>query len=82
MSDYKNIANELLDKAILSGAMFHQFNQEQIDHIVEKVYKAGFKARVSLAKMAAEVSGLGVWEHKEIKNVAGTQLVYESIKHE
>ncbi len=82
MSDYKKIADGLLDNAILAGAMFHQFDQEQTDHIVEKVFEAGFNARVSLAKMAAEESGLGVWQHKVIKNVVATQLVYESIKHE
>ncbi len=72
----------MLDKAILAGAMYHQFNQEQTDHIVDKVFEAGFGARVSLAKMAAEESGLGVWQHKVIKNVVATQLVYESIRHE
>jgi len=82
MSDYKKIADELLGKAILAGAMFHQFNQEQTDHIVDKVFEAGFNARVRLAKMAAEESGLGLWQHKVIKNVVGTQLVYDSIKHE
>jgi len=82
MSDYKKVANKMLEKAILAGAMFHQFNQEQTDHIVDEVFEAGFAARVSLAKMAAEESGLGVWQHKVIKNVVATQLVYESIRHE
>jgi len=82
MAEFKKIAGELLDKAVLAGAMFNQYDQEQTDHIVGKVYEAGFNARVELAKMAAGESGLGVWEHKVIKNVIATQLVYNSIKHE
>ncbi|MEI6050176.1 MAG: aldehyde dehydrogenase family protein [Bacteroidota bacterium] len=75
-------ANDILEKAQLAAAEFHQFNQEQTDLIVESVFKAGFNNRVKLAKMAQEETGMGVWEHKVIKNVLGTQLVYESIKNE
>ena len=76
------IADEILEKAQLAAAEFHQFNQEQTDRIVEAIFKAGFNNRVTLAKMAQEETGMGVWEHKVIKNVLGTQLVYESIKNE
>jgi acetaldehyde dehydrogenase/alcohol dehydrogenase len=75
-------ANELLDRAQLASAEFHQYKQEQTDRIVEAVFKAGFSNRVKLAKMAQEETGMGVWEHKVIKNVLATQLVYESIKNE
>lgn len=75
-------ANEVLDKALLAAAEFQQFNQEETDRIVESVYKAGFNARVKLAKMAFEETGIGVWEHKVLKNVIATQLVYDSIKNE
>ncbi len=76
------IADGILEKAQLAAAEFHQFNQEQTDKIVESVFKAGFNCRVNLAKMAHEETGMGVWEHKVIKNVLATQLVYESIKDE
>ena len=76
------IADEILEKAQLAAAEFHQLSQEQTDCIVEAVFKAGFNHRVKLAKMAHEETGMGVWEHKVIKNVLGTQLVYESIKNE
>jgi len=75
-------ANEILDKAQLAAAEFHQYDQQQTDRIVEAVFKAGFNNRVKLAKMAHEETGMGKWEHKVIKNVLGTQLVYESIKNE
>ncbi|MEI6433641.1 MAG: aldehyde dehydrogenase family protein [Bacteroidota bacterium] len=75
-------ANEILDKAQLASAEFHQYNQEQTDLIVEAVFKAGFNNRVKLAKMAQEETGMGKWENKVIKNVLATQLVYESIRNE
>ncbi len=75
-------ANEILEKALFAAAEFHQFDQEQTDRIVESVYKAAFNARVKLAKMAQEETGIGIWEHKVLKNVIGSQLVYESIKNE
>lgn len=82
MTNYSQIADEVLNNALLAGALFNQFDQYQTDIIVKKVYEAGFKNRVKLAKMAAEETGLGVWQHKVIKNVAATHLVYESIKNE
>jgi acetaldehyde dehydrogenase / alcohol dehydrogenase len=75
-------ADEILDKAQLAAAEFHQFDQLQTDRIVEAVFRAGFDNRVRLAKMAHEETGMGVWQHKVIKNVLGTQLVYESIRNE
>ncbi len=82
MKSYKEIADEIVGNAVMSGAVFNQFNQQQTDAIVKKVFEAGFEARVKLAKMAAEETEIGLWQHKVIKNVVGTQLVYESIKNE
>ena len=75
-------ANEILDRAVLAAAEFQEFNQEQTDKVVEAVYKAALNARISLAKMAVEETGIGVWEDKVWKNVIGSQLVYECIKNE
>ena len=76
------MADELLDRAVLAGALFYQFDQQQTDLIVKRVFEAGFNNRVKLAKMAADETGIGIWQHKVIKNVVATQLVYESIRHE
>jgi len=75
-------ADEILDKAVLAAAEFSQFNQEQTDRVVEAVYKAALNARVRLAKMAVEETGIGVWQDKVVKNVLASLLVYESIVHE
>jgi len=71
---------EILFRAKTSSAIFSQFTQEHVDRIVESVYKAAFDNRVRLAKMAVEETGIGLWEHKVMKNVVASQLVYEDIK--
>ncbi|MCX6288040.1 MAG: aldehyde dehydrogenase family protein [Bacteroidetes bacterium] len=75
-------ANDILERAILAAAEFQEFDQEQTDKVVEAVYKAALNARIKLAKMAVEETGIGIWEDKVWKNVIGTQLVYENIKNE
>lgn len=75
-------ADELLKNAALAAGAFEMFDQSRTDSIVEAVYKAGFDARIRLARMAREETGLGVFEHKVIKNVLATQVVYEDIKNE
>ncbi len=75
-------AKELLDKAAMAAAVFHQLNQQQVDRIVERACHAGFDARVRLAKLACEESGLGVWQDKVLKNVFATQCVHETLRHE
>jgi len=82
MSKFDEKAGELLNNAALASGAFEMFDQEKTDRIVEEVYKAGFNARISLARMACEETGLGVFEHKVIKNVLATQVVYEDIKNE
>lgn len=75
-------AKAIMEKAAFAAAVFRQLNQEQVDRIVEGVYKAGFNRRVTLAKMAQEETGMGVWQHKTIQHVFATQILHESIKHE
>ncbi|MCX5976631.1 MAG: aldehyde dehydrogenase family protein [Coprothermobacterota bacterium] len=73
---------EVMERAALAAAVFSQLDQEHTDRIVRAAYLAGFNARVRLAKMACEETGLGIWQDKVIKNVLATQLVYEDIKDE
>lgn len=77
----KKRADDFLEKAKESAAVFSQLSQEHVDRIVKAVYEAGFKNRVKLAKMAVEETGIGKWEDKVIKNVAGSLLVYDDIKN-
>ncbi|NTW83266.1 MAG: aldehyde dehydrogenase family protein [Chlorobiaceae bacterium] len=75
-------SDTIVGKAVFAAAEFNQFTQVQTDLVVEAVFRAGFSNRIKLAKMAHDETGMGIWEHKVIKNVLGTQLVYESIRDE
>ncbi len=81
MNPFEMIAGEMLEKAQIAAAVFQQLNQKETDKIVESVYRAAFNARIRLAKMAFEETGIGVWQDKVIKNVVATQMVYESIRN-
>lgn len=73
-------AQEIMDKAVEAANAFRSLDQKQTDRIVRAVYLAALDQRVQLAKMAHEETGMGIWQHKVIKNVIATQLVYEDIK--
>lgn len=72
--------DKIMDQAVAAAAAFRRLGQEETDRIVEAVYKAGFKNRVRLAKLACEETKLGRWEDKAIKNVIATRFVYLDIK--
>lgn len=61
---------------------FMTFSQEKIDSIVKAVAEAAYGKSTELAKQAVEETGMGIAEHKELKNIVGSKNVYESIKDE
>ena len=73
-------AEEIIARAWQAADSFHNLGQANTDAIVRSVYLAALAERVRLAKLAHEETGIGVWQHKVIKNVIATQLVYEDIK--
>jgi acetaldehyde dehydrogenase/alcohol dehydrogenase len=81
MESFEKIAGEMLTKAQIAAGVFQQLNQKETDRIVESVYKAGFNARIPLAKMACDETGIGIWQDKVYKNILATQKVYESIRN-
>lgn len=56
------------------------YTQEQIDRIVSAMAKAGEQAAVRLAEMAVRETGMGVVDHKTIKNLLATRDLYNYIK--
>lgn len=76
------VAKGIMENATLAAGLFTQYSQDKTDRIVEAVAQAGFNSRVRLAKLAHEETKLGIWEHKVLKNVLATQLVYENIRNE
>ncbi|MCM3089877.1 MULTISPECIES: acetaldehyde dehydrogenase (acetylating) [unclassified Cytobacillus] len=59
---------------------YMSFTQDQVDAIVKQAADAAYAKSLSLARMAVEETGMGIVEHKKIKNEVGSKAVYESIK--
>jgi acetaldehyde dehydrogenase (acetylating) len=71
-----------LQKAKEAQQKYLLYSQDQVDKIVKQVAEAAFAKSLELAQMAVEETGMGVVEHKKIKNEVGSKAVYESIKDE
>lgn len=61
---------------------FAKFSQEQVDKIFLAAAIAANKARIPLAKMAVEETGMGVVEDKVIKNNYAAEYIYNKYKDE
>ncbi len=60
---------------------FATYTQEQVDKIFLAAATAANKARIPLAKMAVEETGMGVVEDKVIKNHYAAEYIYNAYKN-
>ena len=87
MRNYNPVTNtdELtaaLSRCRKAQAVFATFTQEQVDRIFLAAATAANRARIPLAKMAVEETGMGVVEDKVIKNHYAAEYIYNAYKHE
>ena len=61
--------------------VFATYTQEQVDKIFLAAATAANKARIPLAKMAVEETGMGVVEDKVIKNHYASEYIYNAYKN-
>ena len=61
---------------------FALFPQEQVDEIFYRAALAANRARIPLAKLAVEETGMGVVEDKVIKNHYASEYIYNAYKNE
>ena len=61
---------------------FSKYSQEQVDKIFQAAAIAANQARIPLAKMAVEETGMGVVEDKVIKNHYASEYIYNKYKDE
>ncbi len=61
---------------------FATFSQEQVNAIFKAAAAAADKARIPLAKMAVEDTGMGIVEDKIIKNHFASEYIYNKYKNE
>lgn len=60
--------------------VFATFSQEEVDEIFYRAALAANKARIPLAKMAVEETGMGLAEDKVIKNHYASEYIYNAYK--
>ena len=76
--------DELIEKLEVMRAAqreFANFTQEQVDKIFAAAATAANKARIPLAQMAVEETGMGVMEDKVIKNHYAAEYIYNKYKN-
>ncbi|MBR4888821.1 MAG: aldehyde dehydrogenase family protein, partial [Clostridia bacterium] len=61
--------------------VFAKYTQEQVDKIFLAAATAANKARIPLAKMAVEETGMGVVEDKVIKNNYAAEYIYNAYRN-
>ena len=76
---------ESLEKAITrikkAQEKYGKFSQEQVDKIFKAAALAANSARIPLAEMAVEETGMGLVEDKVIKNHYATEYIYNAYKN-
>lgn len=70
-----------LDRVRAAQREFATYTQEQVDKIFFAAAMAANKARIPLAKMAVEETGMGVVEDKIIKNHYAAEYIYNAYKN-
>ncbi len=85
MKDYQIVDSveslqECIKRVRSAQKVFAAYTQEEVDKIFLAAASAADKARVSLAKMAVEETGMGIVEDKVIKNHYASEYIYNAYK--
>jgi len=70
----------LISRVKKAQRIYANFTQEQVDKIFKAAATAADKARIPLARMAVEETGMGVLEDKIIKNHFASEYIYNKHK--
>ena len=71
----------LIERVSKAQKLYSTFSQEQVDKIFKAAATAADKARIPLARMAVEETGMGILEDKIIKNHFASEYIYNKHKH-
>ena len=71
----------LISKVSKAQKIFATYSQEKVDAIFKAAAAAADKARIPLARMAVEETGMGVLEDKIIKNHFASEYIYNKHKN-
>ena len=70
----------LLERVRAAERKFASYSQEEVDKIFKAAAVAANRARIPLAKMAVEETGMGVVEDKVIKNHFASEYIYNAYR--
>ena len=87
MSEYECVDSvetlaKTLERVKNAQKEFAKYSQEQVDKILQAAAIAAYEARITLAKMAVEETGMGIVEDKVIKNHYAAEYIYNKYKNE
>lgn len=71
----------LIERVVKAQKLYATFSQEQVDKIFKAAATAADKARIPLARMAVEETGMGILEDKIIKNHFASEYIYNKHKN-
>ena len=74
--------NDALKRVKAAQEKFSTYTQEQVDKIFKEAAMAANRARIPLAKMAVEETGMGIVEDKVIKNHLASEFVYNKYRND
>ena len=72
---------EAISRTRKAQQIFSAYTQEQVDKIFFAAASAANKARIPLAKLAVEETGMGIVEDKVIKNNYASEYIYNAYKN-
>ena len=73
--------NIVIDRVKTAQEVFSTYSQEQVDRIFSAMALAANNARIPLATMAVEETGMGILEDKVIKNHFAAEEIYNKYRH-
>ena len=73
---------QAMERCRKAQEQFATYTQEQVDKIFLAAATAANKARIGLAKLAVEETGMGIVEDKVIKNHYAAEYIYNAYKNE
>ena len=72
--------NEYIERGRKAQAEYEQFDQEQVDKVVQAVGRVVFQNAEELAELAVEETGMGVYEDKVAKNRSKASIIWNDLK--
>jgi acetaldehyde dehydrogenase / alcohol dehydrogenase len=76
------VINAIIEEVKKAQSEYANYSQEQVDHIFKQAALAANNARIPLAKLAVEETGMGILEDKVIKNHFASEIIYNKYRNE